>query len=61
MADDDAPVAVIEGTKGKAEIFEIWDNGSLKEYQVRFEGETESCPSLGMAYIAAGDKAGAKT
>lgn len=28
-------VAVIEGTKGKAEILEIWDNGSLKEYQVR--------------------------
>jgi len=60
MADEE-PVAVIEGTKGKAEIFEIWDNGSLKEYQVRYNGETESAPSLGMAYIAAGEKAGAKT
>lgn len=54
-------VAVIEGTKGKAEILEIWDNGSLKEYQVRYNGEIEAAPSLGMAYIAAGEKAGAKT
>ena len=54
-------VAVIEGTKGKAEILEIWDNGSLKEYQVRFNGQTEPAPSLGMAYIDAGEKAGAKT
>ena len=54
-------VAVIEGTKGKAEILEIWDNGSLQEYQVRYNGETEAAPSLGMAYIAAGEKAGAKT
>jgi hypothetical protein len=54
-------VAVIEGTKGKAEILEIWDNGTLKEYQVRFEGQNETCPSLGMAYITAGEKAGRKT
>ena len=58
---DEPPVAVVEGTKGKAEIFEIWDNGSLIEYRVLYKGETESCPSLGMAYIAAGEKAGAKT
>jgi hypothetical protein len=61
MADEEPPVAVIEGTKGKAEIFEIWENGSLIEYQVRFEGSVEKCPSLGMAYIAAGEAAGAKT
>jgi hypothetical protein len=60
MAEEEV-VAVIEGTKGKAEILEIWDKGSLKEYQVRFEGEKEAAPSLGMAYIAAGEKAGAKT
>ena len=60
MAEEEV-VAVIEGTKGKAEILEVWDKGSLIEYQVRFEGSVEKCPSLGMAYIAAGDKAGAKT
>jgi len=60
MAEEE-PVAVFEGPKGTAEIFEIWDNGSLKEYQVKFNGETEAAPSLGMAYIAAGDKAGTKT
>jgi hypothetical protein len=54
-------VAVVEGTKGKAEILEIWENGSLKEYQVRYNGQTEVSPSLGMAYIDAGEKAGAKT
>jgi hypothetical protein len=61
MPEAEPPVAVIEGTKGKAEIYEIWDNGSLVEYQVVYEGEKESAPSLGMAYILAGDKAGAKT
>jgi hypothetical protein len=60
MAEEEV-VAVVEGTKGKAEILEVWDKGSLVEYKVRFEGQSETQPSLGMAYIAAGEKAGAKT
>jgi hypothetical protein len=54
-------VAVIEGTKGSAQIFEVWDGGRLIEYQVRFGDEVLSCRNLGEAYILAGEKAGAKT
>ena len=46
MAEEEV-VAVIEGTKGKAEILEVWDNGSLKEYQVRFEGADGSLSQPG--------------
>jgi hypothetical protein len=59
MADE--PVAVIEGTKGSAQIIEVWDGGRLIEYQVRFGDEVESFRNLGEAYIAAGEKAGAHT
>ena len=57
----DDPVAVIEGTNGKSEIFEVWDGGRLVEYQVRFGKSVESFRNLGEAYIVAGQKAGAKT
>jgi hypothetical protein len=59
MADE--PVAVIDGTNGSAEIYEVWEGGRLVEYQVRFGGEVETFRNLGEAYIAAGEKAGAKT
>ncbi|HEY4685567.1 MAG TPA: hypothetical protein VII57_05920 [Dehalococcoidia bacterium] len=56
-----APVAVVEGPNGKAEIFEIMvDNRSI-EYQVRFKGRTERYKALGEAYITAGELAGVKT
>lgn len=58
---DDPPVAVVEGTNGKSEIYEVWDGGRLVEYQVRFGGEVESFRNLGEAYIVAGEKAGAHT
>ena len=58
---DDPPVAVVEGSKGKSEIYEVWDGGRLIEYQVHFGGTVESFPNLGEAYIVAGQKAGAKT
>jgi hypothetical protein len=61
MAAEAESVAVIEGTKGAAQIFEVWDGGRLIEYQVRFGGEVTSCRNLGEAYIVAGEKAGAKT
>ncbi len=57
----DEPVAVITGPKGDAEIFEIWSSGRLLEYQLRFNGRTETFPNIGEAYIAAGEKTGTKT
>ena len=54
-------VAVVNGPKGAAEIFEIWDGGRLVEYKVRFQGTVESYENIGEAYIAAGEKAGTPT
>ena len=53
-------VAVIEGPKGKAEIFEIFTSGKL-EYEVRFGGQAQKFKNLGEAYVEAGEKAGKKT
>ena len=61
MADEEEVVAVIEGPKGKAEIYEIWAGGRITEHQVRFEGKSESFTSLGEAYISAGQKTGKPT
>lgn len=57
----DSPVAVIEGPKGKAEIYEIWAGGRLIEYRVKFGNEVETHANIGGAYIAAGEKTGTKT
>ena len=57
----DEPVAVIEGPKGKAEIFEIWSGGRLQEYQVKYENQMQTCINIGEAYITAGQKVGTKT
>ncbi len=54
------PVAVVEGPKGKAEIFEIWTGGRLENYQVNYNGVVENCVNIGEAYITAGEKVGTK-
>lgn len=59
MANQEA-VAVIEGPKGKAEIYEIFAGGRL-EYEVRFQGEATKYKNLGEAYVEAGQKTGTKT
>jgi len=59
MADEE-PVAVVEGPRGKAEIFEIWTGGRLENYQVSYEGKLETCVNIGDAYITAGEKVGTK-
>jgi hypothetical protein len=59
--DSEPPVAVVEGPKGSAEIFEIWAAGKLLEYEVRFQGKVEKYANIGEAYIEAGEKAGVKT
>ena len=61
MAAESESVAVVEGPKGKAEIFEVWENGRLIEHQVHFNGQVESYPNIGEAYIVAGEKTGKQT
>ena len=57
---EEPPVAVLEGPKGRAEIFELWSGGRLIEYRTRFEGKTEMFANIGEAYIAAREKTGVK-
>ena len=59
MADE--PVAVVEGPKGKAEIYEVVGSNKITEYQIKMGSQTESYKSLGEAYIEAGEMAGTKT
>jgi hypothetical protein len=58
---EEMSLAVVEGPKGKAEIFEVADAGKAPEYQVRVGGQTHVYKSLGEAYIEAGEKVGTKT
>ena len=60
MATQEA-VAVVEGPKGTAEIYEQWSGGRLIEYEVHFEGKVEKYVNIGEAYLAAGEKAGVQT
>jgi len=57
----EAPIAVVEGPKGTAEIYEIEAGDRSVEYQVKCNGRTETYKSLGEAYIEAGEMAGTKT
>ena len=54
-------VAVVNGPKGSAEIFELWSGGRLVEYKVRFGGQVDTYENIGEAYIAAGEKVGTPT
>lgn len=58
-------VTTVEGPKGKAEIYEIVQpvesGGQRFEYEVRYNGETQTCKALGEAYIVAGELAGTPT
>jgi hypothetical protein len=56
---EDTPVAVIEGPKGKAEIYEyLVPEKNIIEYQVKCNGEVKTYNNLGEAYIDAGELAG---
>ena len=57
----DAPVAVVEGPKGKAEIYEVQGEDRSQVYNVKFNGQDHTFKSLGEAYIEAGEMAGTKT
>ncbi|HEX5370841.1 MAG TPA: hypothetical protein VFY10_15645 [Dehalococcoidia bacterium] len=57
----EAPVAVVEGPKGKAEIYEIFGDGRNLEYKVVCGSRTDTYKSLGEAYIEAGELVGTKT
>ena len=58
---EETSLAVVEGPKGKAEIFEVAESNQTPIYQVRISGQTFEFKSLGEAYIEAGEKSGTKT
>ena len=57
----EAPVAVVEGPKGTAEIYEVNTDGRTTQYEVRCADRKEVFKSLGEAYIEAGQMVGTKT
>jgi hypothetical protein len=57
MTSQEAPVAVIEGPKGKAEIYETLVRNIL-EYEVKFNDTSKTFNNLGEAYIEAGELVG---
>jgi hypothetical protein len=62
-------LTVIDGPKGKAEIFEVIKpsppemalEGQLVEYEVKFGSDTQTFAALGEAYVTAGELSGTKT
>jgi hypothetical protein len=59
---NEEPVAVIEGPKGTAEIYETMSTAEhLMEYHVKFKDETQTFNNLGEAYLTAGELAGTQT
>ena len=56
-------VATLEGPLGKAEIYEVpqanADGGLQLQYEVLFNGQTETYRALGEAYLEAGESASA--
>ncbi len=58
-------LTAVEGPKGKAEIFEVVQQaesgGQRFEYEVRYNGDTQTCKALGEAYVVAGELAGVHT
>ena len=57
MTTEEEPVAVIEGPKGKAEIFENVVRNII-EYEVKYNDQSKTFNNLGEAYIEAGDLVG---
>jgi hypothetical protein len=54
LSKDGRPIAVVEGPKGRAEIYEVGVTGSV-EYQIRHNGRLQTRKSLNEAYITAGE------
>lgn len=56
-------ITTVEGPNGKAELFEVAEDGSAvaTEYAVEFKGETHTFMTMGEAYIEAGVLAGSPT
>ena len=49
------PVAIIEGPRGQAEIYELLSAGEGLGYQVKFEGRVETSVNMGEAYVSANE------
>jgi hypothetical protein len=59
---NETPIAVIEGPKGKAEIYEyVSAAAQALEYQVKFNEQTQTFNNLGEAYLTAGELTGTQT
>ena len=59
MADQESIVTTVEGPRGKAEIVEVFKDGSNQpEYQVRFGGKSFPYNSEGEASIDASEMVG---
>ena len=56
-------LTTIEGPNGKAELFEVADDGTTvsTEYVVEFNGKNYNFATMGEAYIEAGSLAGTPT
>ena len=56
-------ITTIEGPNGKAELYELAEEGAAvaTEYVVEFKGQTTKYLTMGEAYIEAGEKAGTPT
>ncbi len=56
-------LTVVEGPNGKAELFEVTEEGSTvsTEYMVEFKGKSTTYLTMGEAYIEAGELAGTAT
>ena len=54
-------VTVVEGPKGKAEVYEVKQPDGSAAYELRFNGVTEIFRAMGEAYLMAGEKTGTKT
>jgi hypothetical protein len=57
----ETPITVVEGLKGKAEIFSVKGEDGQPAYEVRFAGKRKSYVTIGEAYLDAGEQAGVKT
>lgn len=69
MEMEETLLTTVEGPKGSAEIIEVIKpapkemalDGQLVEYQVRFDGKTQTFMALGEAYVVAGELSGTHT
>jgi hypothetical protein len=58
VADAADPIVIVEGPRGKAEIFEVLSEPGAPQYRVKFHDESETRSSMEDAYVTAGQLVG---